>query len=102
MLPTNRVSTHPGVILLEDFILPNGLTQAGLSRELKISKNRLNELIRGKRGITPETAWKLASFFETSPEYWMNLQTAYDLTLFRKQKRHVARSSKPQAGSRAS
>jgi len=91
MLPTNRVSTHPGVILLEDFIHPNGLTQAGLSRELKISKNRLNELIRGKRGITPETAWKLASFFETSPEYWMNLQTAYDLTLFRKQKRRAER-----------
>lgn len=102
MLPTNRISTHPGVILLEDFIQPNGLTQAGLSRKLKISKNRLNELIRGKRGITPETAWKLASCFETSPEYWMNLQTAYDLTLFRQQKHRVGRSPRPQAGTRAS
>jgi len=102
MLPSNRVSTHPGVILLEDFIHANGLTQAGLSRKLKISKNRLNELIRGKRGITPETAWKLASFFETSPEYWMNLQTAYDLTLFRQQKRRVGRSARPNAGTRAS
>jgi proteic killer suppression protein len=55
----------------------------------------LNEVIRGKRGITPETAWKLASFFETSPEYWMNLQTAYNLTLFRQQKRRVGASPRP-------
>ena len=89
MLPTNRISTHPGIILLEDFIQPNRLTQAALSRKLKISKNRMNELIRGKRGVTPETAWKLAAFFHTTPEFWMNLQTAYDLTLFRKQKRAV-------------
>lgn len=102
MLPTNRISTHPGMILLEDFIDANGLTQAGLSRKLKISKNRLNELIRGKRGITPETAWKLASFFATSPEYWMNLQTAYDLTLFRQQKRRVGRSARPNTRTRAS
>ena len=89
MLPTNRISTHPGIILLEDFIQPNRLTQAALSRKLKISKNRMNELIRGKRGVTPETAWKLAAFFHTTPEFWMNLQTAYDLTLFRKQNRAV-------------
>ena len=90
MLPTNRVTTHPGQILLEDFIQPSGLTQADLCRKLKISKNRLNELVRGKRGITPETAWKLAKFFNTSPEFWMNLQTAHDLTLFRKRKRTAA------------
>ena len=90
MLPTNRVTTHPGVILLEDFLQPSGITQAALCRELKISKNRLNELIRGKRGVSPETAWKLAKRFETSPEFWMNLQTAYDLTLFRKRKRVAA------------
>ena len=102
MLPTNRVSSHPGLVLLEDFIYPSGLTQAALSRKLQISKNRLNELIRGKRGMTPETAWKLASFFQTSPEYWMNLQTAYDLTLFRKRKRQVKAAAKVAAGSRAS
>jgi addiction module HigA family antidote len=90
MLPTNRVASHPGTILLEDFIQPGGLTQAALCRKLRISKNRLNELVRGKRGVTPETAWKLAKFFNTSPEFWMNLQTAHDLTLFRKRKRHAA------------
>ena len=90
MLPTHRVATHPGTVLLEDFIEPSGFTQAALCRKLKISKNRLNELVRGKRGVTPETAWKLAKFFNTSPEFWMNLQTAHDLTLFRKRKRHAA------------
>jgi len=90
MLPTNRVATHPGAVLLDDFIQPSGVTQAALARKLKISKNRLNELIRGKRGMTPETAWKLARFFNTSPEFWMNLQTAHDLTLFRKRRRAVA------------
>jgi addiction module HigA family antidote len=90
MLPTNRVATHPGAVLLEDFIQPGGITQAALARKLKISKNRLNELIRAKRGMTPETAWKLAKFFNTSPEFWMNLQTAHDLTLFRKRRRAVA------------
>ncbi len=63
MLPTNRLSSHPGLVLLEDFIYPSGLTQAALSRKLQISKNRLDALIRGKRGMTPETAWKLASSF---------------------------------------
>jgi addiction module HigA family antidote len=90
MLPTHRVATHPGTVLLEDFIQPSGLTQADLAKKLKISKNRLNELVRGKRGVTPETAWKLAKFFHTSPEFWMNLQTAHDLTLFRKRKRIAA------------
>ena len=90
MLPTNRVSTHPGIVLLEDFIQPSGITQAALSRKLKISRNRLNELVRGKRGVTPETAWKLARYFKTSPEFWMNLQTVHDLTLFRKRKRVAA------------
>lgn len=92
MLPTHRVSTHPGTILLQDFIQPSGLTQAAVARKLEISNNRLNELIRGKRGVTPETAWKLAGFFSTSPEFWMNLQTAHDLTLFRARKKTVANS----------
>lgn len=93
MLPTNRIATHPGRILLEDFIQPCGITQAAIARKLKISKNRLNEFVRGKRGVTPETAWKLAKFFDTSPEFWMNLQTAHDLTLFRKQKKAAASSA---------
>jgi len=80
MLPNRRIATHPGQILLQDFLVPLGLTQAELSRSLAIPLNRVNELVRGKRGITPETALLLAGYFKNSPEFWMNLQSAHDLT----------------------
>ncbi len=80
MLSAKRISTHPGIVLLQDFIKPSRLTQAEVAKGLKISTNRLNELVRGQRGITPDTAWKLSALFHTSPEFWMNLQTAHDLT----------------------
>lgn len=79
-LPKSRIATHPGEVLLEDYIRPLGLTQAALAKELGISTNRLNELVRGKRGITADTALRLAQRFDTSPEFWMNLQSAYELT----------------------
>ena len=78
MLPANGISTHPGIILLREFIEPSGLTQAKAAKTLKISANRLNELVRGRRGVTPYTAWKLSALFNTSPEFWMNLQSAHD------------------------
>ncbi len=81
MLPRHRIATHPGQILLHEFLEPRGLTQAELARALAIPLNRVNGLVRGKRGITPETALLLAGFFENSPEFWMNLQTAHDLTM---------------------
>lgn len=80
MLPKARVVTHPGEVLLEEYIKPLKLTQAALAKELGISTNRLNELVRGKRGITADTALRLARRFGTSPEFWMNLQSAYELT----------------------
>lgn len=80
MLPNRRIATHPGQILLQEFLEPMGLTQAQLARELAIPLNRVNELVRGKRGITAETALLLAGYFENSAEFWMNLQTAHDLT----------------------
>jgi antitoxin HigA-1 len=80
MLPSHRITTHPGQILLQEFLKPSGLTQAELARALGIPLNRVNELVRGKRGITPETALLLAGYFKNSAEFWMNLQTAYDLT----------------------
>src|SRR5208282_2020794 len=78
--PQFRIATHPGQILLQEFLEPLRLTQAELARSLNIPLNRVNELVRGKRGITPETALLLAGYFKNSPEFWMNLQTAYDLT----------------------
>jgi antitoxin HigA-1 len=83
MLPTHRIAVHPGTILLEEFLVPKGLTQAHLARALRIPLNRVNELVRGKRGITPETALILADYFKNSGEFWMNLQTAHDLTRVR-------------------
>jgi addiction module HigA family antidote len=80
MLPRHRIATHPGQILLHEFLEPLGLTQAELARALAIPLNRVNALVRGKRGVTPETALLLAGYFKNSPEFWMNLQTAYDLT----------------------
>jgi len=74
-----RPSTHPGVILKEEFVTPMGLTQAKLSKDLKVGIKTLSELYNEKRGITPLMALKLAEYFGTTPQFWMNLQNAYDL-----------------------
>jgi len=87
MLPTHRVSTHPGKVLLEEFLDPMQLSQVELARALKIPTNRVNEIIRGKRGVTAETALLLAEYFKNSAEFWMNLQTAHDLTRARSEAR---------------
>lgn len=80
---------HPGEMLLEEFIEPNGWTQAYVADELGWTKAKLNELIKGKRGITAESALDLADFLGTSAKLWMNLQATYDLDQARK-KREVA------------
>lgn len=87
MLPKSRIATHPGQILLAEFLEPLRLTQAALARALHIPLNRVNELVRGKRGITPESALLLADHFRNSPEFWMNLQTAHDLSRARDEMR---------------
>ncbi len=70
---------HPGEILREEFLDPKGVTQAALAEKLGWTKTRLNELIRGKRGITAAAALDLAEALGTSPKLWMNLQATYDL-----------------------
>lgn len=87
MLPENRIPTHPGTILRDEFLGPLELTQVRLARHLGVPVQRINELINGKRGVTAETAWMLASAFETTPEFWMNLQAAYDLARQRPKRR---------------
>jgi addiction module HigA family antidote len=79
MQPNHRVPTHPGEILLEEFLVPLGQTQVALAEHLGVPVQRINELVRGKRGVTPETAWLLSQAFNTTPEFWLNLQVAYDL-----------------------
>ena len=83
MIPTNRIPTHPGVILKEEFLEPINITQVALANHLNIPVQRINEIIKGKRGITPETAWLLSQALNTTPHFWMNLQTNYDLALSR-------------------
>lgn len=85
MIPTNRLPTHPGIILSEEFLEPMKITQVALANHLNIPVQRINEIIKGKRGITPETAWLLSQAFKTTPQFWMNLQTNYDLALNRPQ-----------------
>jgi addiction module HigA family antidote len=85
-----RPSTHPGVILKEEFATPLGLTQAQLSKDLKVGIKTLSELYNEKRGITPLMALKLSEYFGTTPQFWMNLQNAYDLyKTYEKEKEHL-------------
>ena len=79
MLPKSRPPSRPGEILLEEFLRPREMTQSELSEKLEIPLQRVNSIVNGKRGVTPETAILLARFFETTAEFWMNLQTQYDL-----------------------
>ena len=94
MLPSNRTPTHPGEVLSEEFLRPLGLTQVALAEHLGVPVQRINELVRGKRGVTPETAWLLAGAFGTSPDFWINLQTTHDLAVNRPAKmiRQLART----------
>ena len=70
---------HPGEILLEEFLEPAGVTQAAFAKKLGWTTTRLNELIKGKRGITAAAALDLADVLGTSPKLWMNLQATFDL-----------------------
>ncbi len=79
MIPANRIPTHPGVILSQEFLAPLGMSQVAFAAHLGVPVQRINELIRGKRGVTPDTAWLLSQALNTTPEFWLNLQTAHDL-----------------------
>jgi addiction module HigA family antidote len=70
---------HPGEMLLEEFLKPMGLGQTEAARRLEISLNRLNEIVLGKRGVTADTALRLARMLKTSPQFWMRLQADWDL-----------------------
>jgi addiction module HigA family antidote len=80
MIPSNRIATHPGVILLKEFLEPLELTQKALATHVGIPVQRVNEIVRGKRGVTPETAWLLSEALRTTPEFWLNLQSIHELS----------------------
>jgi addiction module HigA family antidote len=74
---------HPGEVLKEEFMVPHDLTAAGLARALGVPANRISELLRGRRGVSGDTALRLARYFGTSPELWLNLQASYELDVAR-------------------
>jgi addiction module HigA family antidote len=78
-IPTHREPTHPGEMLLEEFLIPMGITQRQLAGAIHVPYQRINELVNGRRGITPSTALRLAKFLGTSPDFWMNLQLRWEL-----------------------
>ncbi len=80
MLPKNRISTHPGKVLFEEFLSPLGVTQVELAKHLDVPVQRINEIVRGRRGISSETAWLLSQALGTTPEFWTMLQSNHDLT----------------------
>jgi len=94
MQPKNRVPSHPGEILLEEFLRPLGLTQVELAAHIGVPTQRVNEIVRGRRGVSAETAWLFAQALGTSPEFWVNLQMAYDLAASRPS-RAVKRLKRP-------
>lgn len=78
-LPTDRPPTHPGKLLLEEFLRPLGMTQVEFAKAIDVPLQRVNEIIKGKRGVTPDTALRFEAALGASAQFWLNAQTAWDL-----------------------
>ena len=78
-IPSNREPTHPGVMLRSEFLEPLGISQSKLAAGINVPFQRINDIVRGRRGVTPSTSLRLSKFFGTTPGFWMNLQMRCDL-----------------------
>ncbi len=94
-IPTHRAPTHPGEMLLEEFLKPMGITQRDLANAINVPYQRINEIINGKRGITPSTALRLAKVFGVSSDFWMNIQLRWDLYFAKQSESDVLNDIKP-------
>lgn len=94
-IPTHRAPTHPGEMLLEEFLKPMGLTQRELADSIHVPYQRINEIINGRRGVTPSTALRLSKFFGVSPDFWMNLQLRWDLYFTQRSEANELETIKP-------
>ncbi len=72
---------HPGEVLREEFLIPHGMSANALAQALRVPAPRINDIVRERRAVTPDTALRLARFFGTTPEFWLNLQASYDLKI---------------------
>ncbi len=95
MFKLKRKPTHPGEILEKEFLQPLGISQSQLAKELNTTFRTINEIVNGKRNISPEMAVRLSRYFGTSEELWLNLQNQYDLYLVKKKKQEILNKIKP-------
>lgn len=94
-VPIDRKPTHPGEMLREEFLRPMGITQQQLADGIHVPFQRINELVNGKRGVTPSTSLRLAKFFAVSEDFWMNLQVRWDLYRAKKKEQAILEKIKP-------
>ena len=94
-IPTDRTPTHPGEMLLEEFLIPMGLTQRELANAIRVPYQRVNDLVNGRRGMTPNTALRLARYFGNSPAFWMNLQLRWDLYFAQQEEKKILEGIQP-------
>jgi addiction module HigA family antidote len=92
-LPTHRKPTHPGTILLNRFLTEMEMSQAEAARQMDIPVTRVNELVKGKRGITARSALRLSRLFNTTPQFWMNLQANWELWHALEEEKRLGRAS---------
>lgn len=96
-IPTNREPTHPGEMLLEEFLEPMNITQRMLADAIHVPYQRINEIVNMRRGITPSTALRLAKFFGTTEDFWLNLQMRWDVYRSKKSEFEELENIKPLA-----
>lgn len=94
-IPTDREPTHAGEMLLQEFLKPMGLSQRDLADGIRVPYQRINEIVNGRRGITPSTALRLAKYFGNSEGFWMNLQLRWDLYQARKSEERGLQAIRP-------
>jgi addiction module HigA family antidote len=94
-IPTHREPTHPGEMLLEEFLAPMGITQRELAEAIHVPYQRVNEIVNKKRGVTPSTALRLAKFFGVSEDFWLGLQLRSDLHKTRKTEAKEIKAIRP-------
>jgi addiction module HigA family antidote len=94
-VPTNRTPTHPGEMLLEEFLIPMGITQSDLVNAIHVPYQRMNDLVNGRRDAPPSSALRLAKFLGNSPEFWINLQLRWDLYFAQQSETKIIETIRP-------
>ena len=94
-IPTHRSPTHPGEMLLEEFLIPMNITQRMLADAIQVPYQRINEVINGRRGMTPSTALRLAKYFGLSADFWMSIQLRWDLYHAQQRESETLKSIQP-------